>query len=142
MELLRFDDKMLTEIFNDSQVRIKQDSHHSLLMVGWIGRQSKDSVMKGCMKILESMVEYKCFDILNDNRHVIGDWSDASEWVGSVWFPLMQDAGLHKFAWVKGHLDIPKASIDKTLSFSPPNVLTVRIFAHYNNAMNWLLEGD
>jgi hypothetical protein len=35
-----------------------------------------------------------CDRIVNDNTYVQGNWSDAVNWVGNEWFPVMEQAGL------------------------------------------------
>ena len=131
---------MIIDIYSDAHIRIKSDPLHSLLLVNWVGRQTHESVRDGCMKILEFMTMHKNYDILNDNRHVIGDWSVAAEWVGATWLPLMKTAGLHKFAWVNSSLDLSRVSINQAVSFTDPAELPVRVYTDYNQALDWLFE--
>ena len=129
---------MITDIFSNSYIRIKADSVDAILIVIWTGRQTRETVIDGCMKMYEFMRTLHRFDILNDNRHVIGDWSDASNWVGTEWFPLMEKAGLKKFAWIKGHLDLPTASIDETLSTVDLSVYPIKVFLSSQQGHEWL----
>ena len=68
--------------------------------VNWIGYQNFESVQNGGMQMLEILKASGFTKVLNDNREVLGNWSEASDWAGTVWFPMMIDAGLRDFAWV------------------------------------------
>ena len=131
---------MIADIFSNSHIRIKADPADAVLIVTWAGRQTEQTVMDGCMRIYECMKTLQRFDILNDNRHVIGDWREASQWVGTVWFPLMDKAGLKKFAWIKSPLDLPQASIDETLSSVDISVFPIRVFHDYQQGFTWLMK--
>jgi len=38
--------------------------------------------------------------VVNDNTHVLGNWSEATDWVGNVWFKMMEQAGLKYLAHI------------------------------------------
>ncbi len=131
---------MLSNIYSDNFIFIKTDTQDSVLLVTWIGRQTKESVIDGCTRIHSAMQDLQRFEILNDNRHVIGDWSEASNWVSAIWFPLMIKAKMTKFAWIKGSLDLTKASIDKTIETLDLSMFPVRVFNDYDQGHAWLKE--
>ena len=105
-----------------------------------MGRQTKATVMDGCWLIHQAMLQYQSFRILNDNRHVIGDWNSAAIWVGTIWFPRMEKDGLQRFGWVQNVVDQPKASTQMTLSTGQLNGDIVKLFKDFDKAYNWLVE--
>src|SRR3712207_2843485 len=88
------------QIFKDTFISIEYNPEQHYLLADWTGFQTKESVQEGCERILESMGQFNCYKILNDNTHVQGIWSSAAEWVGADWFPRMRQAGMVSFAWV------------------------------------------
>ncbi|MCH5687685.1 hypothetical protein LWM68_27505 [Niabella sp. W65] len=65
--------------------------------------------------MLNLMQKNKCTRILNDNSLVKGNWSEASDWGASVWFPAMAAAGLKKFAWIYSPSTFSRIAANKSL---------------------------
>ena len=100
--LLLFHPKRLAMhiITDESFITISYSTTHEWIYANWVGEQNLESVKKGCNQLLFAMQELGYRKVLNDNRGVMGNWSEAAEWAGCEWFPEMVEAGLRYFAWV------------------------------------------
>lgn len=78
-----------------------------------------------------------CAKVLNDNTDVLGNWSEAADWGGTVWFPEMQKAGLKFFAWVYSQNTFSKMAAHKSLDIMVGNI-TTQFFTDLQNAKEWL----
>jgi two-component system CheB/CheR fusion protein len=115
----------------------REDEHY--MEVEWLGYQNYDSVVKGCEIMLNLMQKNKCTRILNDNSLVKGNWSEASDWGASVWFPAMAAAGLKKFAWIYSPSTFSRIAANKSLP-SDYDAVQVAFFDNKEAALNWLLQ--
>src|SRR3569832_1279342 len=111
----------LTELYRESFIVVSLDRDGSMLYADWLGYQSVDSIRQGCEKILELMLKHRAYEVLNDNSRVLGIWRFAAEWMASDWFPRMNQAGLHAFAWVYSQTKLSQVSPDTTLSLMEPD---------------------
>ncbi|MCH5718523.1 sensor histidine kinase [Niabella hibiscisoli] len=101
--------------YEGSFIRIHYREQEAYLDVEWLGYQNYDSVVKGCGIMMDLMQKNNCYHILNDNSLVKGNWSEASDWGASVWFPAMADAGLKKFAWIYSPSTFSRIAANKSL---------------------------
>ncbi|MCC3156734.1 hypothetical protein LJ737_05760 [Hymenobacter sp. 15J16-1T3B] len=106
----------LNTLFASAYLTIAYDYANDWLYANWTGEQDYDSVHAGCLHMLEVLKQERCHKVLNDNREVTSMWSEAAEWGGTVWFPLMADAGLEYFAWVYSPNHYSRLSTDLMLS--------------------------
>jgi hypothetical protein len=102
--------------------------------IGLSGFHDLESVKQGCLTMWEMLKNNHCDRVVNDNTHVLGNWSEAAEWVGTVWFPMMEKAGLKYFAHVFSpstfsQLRREKASISWPV-LSLPNTLRMSTWQH------------
>jgi PAS domain S-box-containing protein len=109
------------------------------LYVDWIGFQNMDSVKAGCMEIYKAVEQYKVTRVVNDNTNVLGSWSDAAEWVGEVWFPKVEHAGLKYFAWIYAPAAFSKMSANKSVEKSTSGI-TIRLFTDLHLGVQWIKE--
>lgn len=128
----------LVEIYAQDFIRISYDPATSILYADWKGYQSEDSVKQGCREILASMVRHGCYLVLNDNTHVKGIWTFATQWVGAEWLPKMKSAGLKKFAWIYSPYKLSQVSTDESLSYLPGSNIPIRTFHDLNEGLAWL----
>ena len=42
----------------------------------------------------------QCEKVLNNKTAVFGNWSEAADWGGEVWFPAAENAGLKYLSWI------------------------------------------
>lgn len=125
--------------YEGSFIRIyyRKDAHY--IDVEWLGYQNYDSVVKGCEIMLNLMQKNSCTRVLNDNSLVKGNWSEASDWGASVWFPAMADAGLKKFAWIYSPSTFSRIAANKSLP-SDYDAVQVAFFDNREAALSWLLQ--
>ena len=76
--------------------------------------------------------------VLNDNTNITGA-SDAAEWVGGEWFPMMEAAGLTHFAWVFSTVMFNNISAQKAVDLKQGNVIT-QFFTSCEEACDWLSQ--
>lgn len=102
----------------------------------WAGEPDLESIRKGCMEMLEALKKYGCTKLLSDARGVTQSWTEASEWTGTVWFALMQQAGLKHLAFVQATTSECQLSLQLSLAYAnnPPIVL----FEDIEQARQWL----
>ncbi len=123
-----YKNKAVTISYNDLKQRLDAD---------WTGFQDLGTVQHGCLKLMEMLSRYKVKKILNDNSHVQGTWSAAADWVGEVWFPMMEAAGLRQFAWVYSPAAFSQLSAQKAVEVSYENIAT-HFFTDINLARIWI----
>ena len=123
--------------YSDSQITIQYNAEMKTLDVDWIGFQNYDSVKKGCLIMLDLLKKNNCAKVLNDNTHVLGNWSEAADWGGTVWFPEMQKAGLKFFAWIYSSSTFSKLAAHKSLDVMVGNI-TTQFFTNIDEAKLWL----
>ncbi len=123
--------------YHDSQISIQYNNHDERLEVDWKGFQNFDSVKKGCLIMLDLLKKNNCAKLLNDNTNVLGNWSEAADWVGAVWFPEMQKAGLKFFAWIYSQSTFSKMAAHKSLDVMVGNI-TTQFFTDIHTAKAWL----
>jgi hypothetical protein len=123
-------------LFKDSTIQISYDATEKWIYANWTGFQTVKSVKEGCERILQTLIDESCYQVLNDNTHVEGIWSGAAAWVGSDWFPRMTQAGLLRFAWVYSPSVFSQLSTDKALNHTKEG--SVRTFYNMEEAKNWL----
>lgn len=123
--------------YKDEHITIIYNPQKNRFDVDWTGYQDVTSVKRGGMLMLEMMKEKQVYKILNDNTHVLGNWSEAADWAGQEWFPMMEAAGLRYFAWVYSPSTFSKFSAEKSVSVMQGNVVT-QFFGDLGGAMQWL----
>ncbi|WP_295767454.1 PAS domain-containing sensor histidine kinase [uncultured Mucilaginibacter sp.] len=118
-------------------ITINYNEQMNWLDVNWLGYQNYDSVKKGCLIMLDLLRKNKCAKVLNDNTHVLGNWSEAADWGGEYWFPAMQEAGLKHFAWIYSPSTFSRLSAHKSIDITMGKV-TAQFFDSLNEAKQWL----
>ncbi|RYG19876.1 MAG: PAS domain S-box protein [Chitinophagaceae bacterium] len=129
--------KEKNESYEDESILIHYNKEDDRLELDWIGHQNMETVKHGCMKTLEMILRFKVTKILNNNIHVIGSWSDASEWVGKVFFPMMEKKGVRSVAWVFSPNAFSQLSAKKSVEVAVGTILT-QFFTSYEEAEEWI----
>lgn len=124
-------------LHRQSNILIEFNHTEGWIYVNWRGYQNYDTVVAGCEKILEILLEFNCTKVLNDNTNVEGIWSGASRWVGQDWMPRMKAAGLECFAWVYSPSIFSRLSADKTLNCTEDPSF-IKTFDDITAASDWL----
>jgi len=123
--------------YKNEKVTIVYNSTKNRLDVDWTGYQNLESVKHGCMKMLEMLKINKCYKVVNDNTNVSGTWSEASEWGGKKWLPLMEEAGLRYFAWIFSPSAFSQLSARKMVDMMEGTVVA-QFFNSAQEAENWI----
>lgn len=126
-----------TTYYRDRFITINYNQTHKRLDVDWTGFHDMESVKKGCLILLEYLKGNQGDRIVNDNSHVMGDWSDATEWVGNTWFPLMEKAGLKYFAHVISPSTFSELAARKSIDIMA-GIVTTQFFSDVSLAENWI----
>lgn len=125
------------QFYQDSQITIIQNNNKDCLEVDWKGFQTLEAVKKGGMRMFSMLKTNGLHKILNDNTNVMGTWSEASDWAGKEWFPMMEKAGLKYLAWVYSPSAFSRLSAEKAVDVKVGNTV-VQFFTDVESARNWL----
>ena len=123
--------------YKDSKITITYYAKLKRMEVDWTGFQDLESVKRGCMLMLDYLINNKCDRIVNDNTHVQGNWSDAVEWVGNEWFPMMEKAGLKYFAHLFSPSTFSQLSAKKSIDIMA-GIITTQYFTDVELAREWI----
>ena len=123
-------------LFEETFIRISYDPEEDWIYADWRGFQRPPSIREGCEQMLLALKKCQTTRVLNDNTHVEGIWSAASEWIARDWFPRMRQGGLEWFAWVYSTSVLSQLSTDKTLHHTLEGF--VRTFYDVESARRWL----
>ncbi|MES2456151.1 MAG: ATP-binding protein [Bacteroidota bacterium] len=125
------------QFYKNDHITIFQDKDNHWLEVDWMGFQTVDAVKAGGMKMLEMLEASGFSKVMNDNTNVLGTWSEASDWAGQEWFPMMENAGLRYFAWVYSPSAFSRLSAEKAVDVKVGNTV-VQFFTDAESARTWL----
>ncbi len=123
--------------YTGNYIDIRYDAANHWIEANWLGYQNLESVKKGCMMLLDLMKKNKCSKVLNDNTYVLGNWSEASDWGATYWFPAMQKAGLQYFAWIYSPVTFSRMAAHKSVDVMLGNI-TAQFFTEKEVAAQWL----
>jgi len=123
--------------YQDNKITIHYLPETGRMEVDWTGFQDFDSVKRGCLLMLDYLVKNKCDRIVNDNTNVLGNWSDAVEWVGNEWFPMMEKAGLKYFAHLFSPSTFSQLSAKKSIDIMA-GIITTQYFTELDLAREWI----
>jgi len=123
--------------YQDSSITIRYQREQSCLDVDWTGYQDLASVQRGCLLMLDYLREHRCDRVINDNTRVQGNWSEAVDWVGNTWFPMMEQAGLRYFAHIFSPSTFSQLSARKSIDIMA-GIVTTQYFTDYGLATEWI----
>lgn len=123
--------------YQDSFITVSYNAQHERMDVDWTGFQDFDSVKRGGAIMLEMLTKNACHKVLNDNTNVLGSWSEAADWAGTEWFPMMEKAGLKYFAWIYSPSMFSRLAAKKSVDIAMGSVVT-QFFTETTVAAEWL----
>ncbi|MDB5021717.1 MAG: domain S-box protein [Pedobacter sp.] len=123
--------------YQDNSISVTYNKSKNRLDVDWEGFQDLNSVKHGGIIMLEMLRNCKADKLLNDNTRVLGTWSEASDWAGKEWLPMMEEAGLKYFAWIFSTSVFSQLSAKKSIDVMHGNVVT-QFFTSIELAEEWL----
>ncbi|MCD0488813.1 PAS domain S-box protein [Pedobacter sp. MC2016-14] len=133
--IIEDDDKF----YKDEHITIIQNKEAAWLEVDWKGFQTVEAVKAGGMRMLAMLKAGGFSKVLNDNTHVVGTWSEASDWAGQEWFPMMEEAGLKYFAWIYSPSAFSRLSAEKAVDVKVGNSI-IQFFTDLESAKKWLAD--
>jgi PAS domain S-box-containing protein len=123
--------------YRDEHLTITYYPDYQRLDVDWTGYQDLQSVQHGCILMWEYLKEHGVDRIVNDNTHVQGNWSDAVDWVGNTWFPMMEQAGLKYFAHIFSPSTFSQLAAQKSIDIMA-GIITTQYFTEIELARQWI----
>ncbi|MES2276226.1 MAG: PAS domain-containing protein [Bacteroidota bacterium] len=123
--------------FRDEYLTITYHQEFNRLDVDWTGFQDLQSVQHGCILMWEFLKDHGVDRIVNDNTHVQGNWSDAVDWVGNTWFPMMEQAGLKYFAHIFSPSIFSQLAAQKSIDIMA-GIITTQYFTEVGLAIEWI----
>jgi PAS domain S-box-containing protein len=123
--------------YKDSKITITYNAEFNRMDTDWTGFQDMESVKRGCTLMLDYLARNQCDRVVNDNSHVMGNWSDAVEWVGNEWFPMMEQAGLKYFAHIFSPSIFSQLSAKKSIDIMA-GIITTQYFTDIELARQWI----
>lgn len=130
------DIKTKTE-YKDRYITISCPEADDIMYVEWVGHQDMRSVKHGGALMLEYLKSNPRSKLFNDNRLVLGTWSEASDWAAEVWLPLMELAGLKFFAWIFSDSVFSQLSAQKSAD-NEEKTAEILFFYQADEALEWL----
>jgi PAS domain S-box-containing protein len=130
-------EKRTKTFFKNEHITIIYHPDHRRMYADWTGFQDLESVKQGCMLLLDYLIANKCDRIVNDNTRVQGNWSEAVEWVGNTWFPMMEKAGLKYFAHLFSPSLFSQLAAQKSIDIMA-GIITTQYFTDIKMADAWI----
>jgi PAS domain S-box-containing protein len=125
--------------YQDSFITISCPAGSDTMYVDWMGHQDMHSVKHGGKLMIEYLGRNCCSKVFNDNRKVLGTWSEASDWAAEIWLPQMELAGLKYFAWVFSPSAFSQLSAVKSVE-NDEKKAEIAFFSDAEEATHWLLS--
>lgn len=123
--------------YTSESLSIITNEQDKIVETDWKGFHNYDSVKAGTIKISEIVAAKSYAKLLNNNLNVLGNWSDAAEWVGTVGFPLIENAGIKYVAWIYSPATFGQLAAEKSINLVDGNIIT-KTFTTINEARDWL----
>jgi PAS domain S-box-containing protein len=123
--------------YQDGTITLAYNQEHNRIDADWTGFQNLESIQKGCLRILDMLEKNNVHKVLNNNIHVLGNWSEAADWSNTEWFPAMEKAGLQYFAWIYSPSVFSQLSAKKSVDTLTGKV-TFQFFNDAESAIEWI----
>ncbi|WP_082035941.1 PAS domain-containing sensor histidine kinase [Pedobacter lusitanus] len=123
--------------YRDETIDLQFNEEKNRLDVNWTGYQNFVSVQDGCLIMLDLVKKSQASKILNDNSDVMGNWSEASDWVSTECLPALAEAGVRHIAWIYSPSIFSQLAADKSVDLIMSNII-IQFFNDKTSAMHWL----
>jgi len=125
-------------LFDSPGLRVSYDAANGWLYNQWIGEHTSATIKEGAEAVYACLSRQPCTKILSDHGLLLGNWQEATAWVGQQNFARLAAQGVTHFAWVHSPLYADRAAMEHTLFFAKmPRVV---IFGDMLSAYDWLLR--
>lgn len=129
--------QVLTNSFDKVYLTIELDKVNHWIYNNWVGVLPTDKVIQGCQATIDFLGKNPCPHMLNDNRHVVGSWSGANDWIAQHWVPQALTLGLRRFAHIVSPGIFGQASAAELVT-RVGTQLEMRLFQDVELAQAWL----
>ncbi len=123
--------------YQDETINMQLNTEQNRMDVNWTGYQNFKSVQDGCLIMLDLVKKNHCVKILNDNSNVMGNWSEASDWVSSACLPALDAAGITQIAWIYSPSIFSQLAAEKSADLILNNI-KIQFFNDKISAVQWL----
>ncbi|QJX46974.1 hypothetical protein HMJ29_08520 [Hymenobacter taeanensis] len=90
---------LLRSLLDTPEITISYDADNQWLYADWKGEHDQESSQRCCMLLLDSLRQWPCHKLLNDNSSISKTTVQISVW-GAWWLEEMMRAGLQYVAWI------------------------------------------
>ena len=115
----------------------EEDNHW--LRATWRGFVDPEEARRGAQSYLDSLTDFRCPLLLNDNTALHGPWFDTLDWLARVWVPQAASLGLRYVAHVV-QADTLHDIISATHRFPTLCLFDLQIFDEAEQAEDWLRQ--
>lgn len=126
-----------TNAFGKVYLTVEFDETNRWMYTNWIGVVPTENVIEGCQAIIEFLRKHPCPHQLNDNRDMMGSWSEANDWIAREWVPQVQALGLRRLAHLVSPSLFSQASAAE-MEARLEDQLEMRLFTNVAQAKAWL----
>ncbi|RYU80260.1 hypothetical protein [Hymenobacter persicinus] len=116
---------------------VERDRTNNWIYAHWTGIQTLATIQQGGLFYVDMLRQEPCSRLLNDHRELIGRFTDANEWIATVWTPLILQAGLRYFAQVLSPGIFGQMSI-QDLHQRIGDQFEMQFFKDFEAAQQWL----
>ncbi|UOQ80852.1 hypothetical protein [Hymenobacter sp. 5414T-23] len=97
---------LLRSLLDTPEITISYDADNQWLYADWKGEHDQESSQRCCMLLLDSLRQWPCHKLLNDNSSISKTTVQISVW-GAWWLEEMMRAGLQYVAWIYPAILLP-----------------------------------
>ena len=108
-----------------------------VLYNNWMGYVTVNNVIAGAEASLEMLQKFDCSKLINDNRELVGRWTDANDWIENDWTPRAVSGGLRYFAHIVSPGVLAEASAIN-LQERVHGKFNMKLFSDVELAKDWL----
>ena len=125
--------------YEDAHISVWYNAALNQIESRWKGYQEVDSVKRCGLKILELLQYNRAKKLLNDNTEVLGNWSEAAEWVANDLMVNLESAGLKYIAWIQSKSAFSRLSAQKAADMTKVSI-DMAFFVDRTAAEVWLAD--
>lgn len=130
----------LQVLVDSASLMIYYCPEHRCLQAKWLGHHDAESARLGCQQLLQTVYQTSSTRLLNDSSEAFGDWKETSIWIGAIFVPQLQQAGVESIAWVNA-MDWPARNcVASSLQYMPKPFVASFDFDQMEEAKSWLLQ--
>ena len=122
-----------------SRCTLTYEEANHWLRATWRGFVDPEEALRGAQSYLDSLAEFRCPLLLNDNTALHGPWFDSLDWLERVWVPQATRLGLRHVAHVV-QADTLHDIITGMHRYPTGHFFDLQIFDQVTEAEDWLRE--